>query len=136
MAEPIAIALILLGIWLLPRRGFWAGLAWAIAAMARVEAWIFGLGLVVAWLLGARRRGGSHAPLVFGWLLGMGVYATFLLDQTGNPIYPLYINFQFVSLVAGAPRGRAVDASGASGLLGSGDARTRARAAPGAGGGT
>ncbi len=107
MAEPIATALILLGIWLLPRHGFWAGLAWAIAAMARVEAWIFGLGLVVAWLMGARGWGGSRAPLVFGWLLGMVVYAKLLLDQTGNPIYPLYINFQFVGLAAGGTGGQA-----------------------------
>ena len=107
MAEPIAIALLLFGIWLLPRWGFWAGLVWAVAAMARVEAWLFGLGLVVAWLVGARKLRGSRAPLVIGWLLGMGVYAKFLLDQTGNPIYPLYINFQFVGLSAGGTGGQA-----------------------------
>ena len=75
--------------------------------MARVEAWLFGLGLVVAWLVGARKLRGSRAPLVIGWLLGMGVYAKFLLDQTGNPIYPLYINFQFVGLSAGGTGGQA-----------------------------
>ena len=107
MAEPIAIALVLLGIWLLPRRGFWAGLVWAVAAMARVEAWLFGLGLVVAWLAGAGKVKASRAPLVIGWLLGMGLYAKFLLDQTGNPIYPLYINFQFVGLAAGGTGGQA-----------------------------
>jgi hypothetical protein len=107
MAEPIAIALLLLGIWLLPRHGFWAGLVWAVAAMARVEAWLFGLGLLVAWLVGARKWGGSRAPLVIGWVLGMGLYGKFLLDQTGNPIYPLYINFQFVGLAAGGTGGQA-----------------------------
>jgi hypothetical protein len=100
MAEPIGIALILLGIWLLPRRGFWAGLAWALAAMARGEAWMFTPGLVFAWLLNGR-RGSSRAPLVIGWLLGMGFYCKWLLDQTGNPIYPLYVYFQFVGLAAG-----------------------------------
>ena len=107
MAEPIAIALLLFGIWLFPRHGFWAGLVWAVAAMARVEAWLFGLGLIVAWLVGARKWGGSRAPLVIGWVLGMGLYAKFLLDQTGNPIYPLYINFQFVGLAAGGTGGQA-----------------------------
>lgn len=107
MAEPIAIALVLFGIWLTPRHGFWAGLAWAVAAMARVEAWLFGFGLVVAWLIGGRKSGVSRAPLVIGWLLGMGAYAKFLLDQTGNPIYPLYINFQFVGLAAGGTGGQA-----------------------------
>ena len=104
MAEPIAIALVLLGVWLTPRHGFWAGLAWAVAAMARVEGWLFGFGLVVAWLIGSRR---SRTPLVLGWLLGMAAYAKFLLDKTGNPIYPLYINFQFVGLAAGGTGGQA-----------------------------
>ncbi len=107
MAEPIAIALLLFGIWLLPRHGFWGGLAWAVAAMARVEAWLFGFGLVVAWLVGGRKALTSRAPLVIGWLLGMVAYAKFLLDQTGNPIYPLYINFQFVGLAAGGTAGQA-----------------------------
>lgn len=107
MAEPIAVALVLFGIWLTPRRGFWAGVAWALAAMARVEAWLFGFGLVVAWLVGGRKPPASRAPLVLGWLLGMGAYGKFLLDQTGNPIYPLYINFQFVGLAAGGTGGQA-----------------------------
>jgi hypothetical protein len=107
MAEPIAVSLVLLGIWLTPRRGFWAGIAWALAAMARVEAWFFAAGLVFAWLLGGRRSASSRVPLLVGWVLGMGVYAKFLLDQTGNPIYPLYWNFQFVGLQAGGTGGQA-----------------------------
>ena len=114
MAEPIAIALVLLGIWLTPRRGFWGGVAWALSAMARVEAWLFGAGLVVAWLAGARRSTQSRAPLVIGWALGMGLYAWFLGDQTGNLIYPLYWNFQFVGLGAG---GSGATAAPAPGLL-------------------
>ena len=99
MAEPIAIALVLLGIWLTPRRGFLAGVAWGLAAMARVEAWLFGAGLVVAWLLG-RRPSQPRWGVLIGWLVTMGLYFKFLLDQTGNPIYPLYVNFQFVGLGA------------------------------------
>jgi hypothetical protein len=107
MAEPIATALVLFGIWLTPRRGFLAGLAWAVSATARVEAWLFGAGLVVAWLAGGRRAAASRAPLVIGWALGMAVYAKFLRDQTGNPIYPLYVNFQFVGMSAGGTGGQA-----------------------------
>jgi hypothetical protein len=114
MAEPTAIALILLGIWLTPGRGFWGGVAWALAAMARVEAWFFGAGLVVAWIAGARRPSQSRAPLVIGWALGMGLYAKFLSDQTGNPIYPLYWNLQFVGLGAG---GTGATAAASPGLL-------------------
>ncbi|MEA2644319.1 MAG: hypothetical protein QOG08_1345 [Chloroflexota bacterium] len=100
MGEPIAIALVLLGIWLAPGRGFLAGIAFGMAAMVRVEAWLFGAGLVFAWLIG-RRRGQARWSLALGWLLTMGLYFKFLLDQTGNPIYPLYVNFQYVGLGAG-----------------------------------
>lgn len=112
MAEPIAIALVLFGIWLTPRRGLWAGVAWAMAAMARVEAWLFGAGLVFAWLVGGRRRATSRAPLVIGWVLGMAAYAMFLLNRTGNPIYPLYVNFQFVGQGAGNTAGQAGGTTG------------------------
>ena len=97
MVEPIAIALLLLGIWLTPKRGFWAGMAWGLAAMARVEAWLFAAGLVTAWVIG-RRSATQRLPLVAGWALVMGFYAKFLFDHTGNPIYPLYENFQVVAL--------------------------------------
>src|SRR6185312_12185534 len=100
MAEPIAISLMLLGIWLAPRRGFFAGVSWGLAAMARVEAWLFSAGLVLASLVGGGARR-SRFPLVAGWVLTMGVYMKFLLDRTGNPIYPLYTNFQFVGQGAG-----------------------------------
>jgi hypothetical protein len=71
--------------------------AWAFAAMARVEAWLFSAGLVVAWIWG-RRSAALRLPLLAGWALAMGLYVKFLLDQTGNPIYPLYWNFQVVAL--------------------------------------
>ena len=58
LAEPIAVALVLLGIWLAPSWGFWGGVAWGLAAMARAEAWLFGAGMVVAWLLGSSRMRG------------------------------------------------------------------------------
>jgi hypothetical protein len=102
MVEPIAIALLLLGIWLTPKRGFWAGVAWGCAAVARIEAWLFGAGLVVAWVLG-RRSAVAILPLLIGWGLVMGLYLKFLLDQTGNAIYPLYWNFQIVALGTNEP---------------------------------
>ncbi|HET7467490.1 MAG TPA: hypothetical protein VFL29_12565 [Candidatus Dormibacteraeota bacterium] len=97
MPEPLAVALALFGIWLVPARGFWAGVAWGLAAMARVEAWLFGAGLVVAAVIANRSRA---AWLVAGWLLTMGIYVKFMWDQTGNPIYPFYWSFLFVGFGA------------------------------------
>lgn len=107
MAEPIAVALILFGIWLQPARGFWAGVAWGLAAMARVEAWVFTAGLVFASLV-RRSPGPSRFPLVAGWAIAMGLYMKFLSDQAGNAIYPLYWSYQFVffgTFAAGPPPG-------------------------------
>ena len=91
MVEPLGVVLCLLGIWTWPRRGgLWSGLWWGVATMARAEAWLFGLGLVVASLL---RRPSRSVPLVVGFAAVVLVYMKVLLDQTGNPIYPLWWNF-------------------------------------------
>jgi hypothetical protein len=92
MLEPIGVGLCLLGIWLLPRHGFLAGISWGLAAMTRAEAWVFTLGLVVAALLAPQIRR-QAVPLVVAWGALMLAYMKVLLDQTGNPIYPLYWNF-------------------------------------------
>jgi len=92
MVEPLGVALCLLGIWAWLNRGnAWAGVIWGLATMARAEAWVFGIGMVVASLL--RRRGVQSVPLVAGFVVVMAVYMKILLDQTGNPIYPLWWNF-------------------------------------------
>jgi hypothetical protein len=91
MVEPLGVVLCLLGLWSWPRRGgLWSGLWWGLATMARAEAWLFGLGLVVASLL---RRPGRSVPLVAGFAAVVLLYMKVLLDQTGNPIYPLWWNF-------------------------------------------
>ena len=93
MLEPLGVALCLFGLWAWPRRGgFWAGLAFGLATMARAEAWVFGLGMVVAAFL--RRQGWQQRiPLVAGFGAVMVLYMKVLLDQTGNAIYPLWWNF-------------------------------------------
>ena len=89
MVEPVAIALVLLGIACWPARGFLAGVLWGFAAMARSEAWLETFGLLIA--AGLRRVSFERwLPLALGWGLTMAVYAKFLLDHTGNPIYPVY----------------------------------------------
>ena len=92
MVEPLGVALCLLGIWAWARRsGVWAGLLWGLATMARAEAWLFGAGLVIAGLL--RRPSRQRVPMVVAFTAVVVVYMKVLLDQTGNPIYPLWWNF-------------------------------------------
>lgn len=93
MLEPLGVALCLAGLWVWPRRGgFWAGLAFGLATMARAEAWIFSLGMVVAAHL--RREGWrQRLPLLAGFALVMIVYMKVLQDKTGNAFYPLWWNF-------------------------------------------
>lgn len=89
--EPMGISLVLLGIWLWPKRGLWTGVAWALAAMARAEAWIFSLGMLVATYF---RRAHERERLIatVAWIVLIVAYMKLLLDRTGNPIYPVYWN--------------------------------------------
>ncbi|HEY4913398.1 MAG TPA: hypothetical protein VIJ91_05740 [Candidatus Dormibacteraeota bacterium] len=89
--EPMGVALVLLGIWLWPKRGLWTGVAWALAAMARAEAWIFSLGMLVATYL---RRAHERQRLLatVAWVVLILAYMKVLLDRTGNAIYPIYWN--------------------------------------------
>jgi hypothetical protein len=89
--EPMGVALVLVGIWLWPKRGLWTGVAWALAAMARAEAWIFSLGMLVATYL---RRAHERQRLLatVAWVVLILAYMKVLLDRTGNAIYPIYWN--------------------------------------------
>jgi hypothetical protein len=93
MLEPLGVSLVLLGVWAWPRRGgFWAGLAFGLATMARAEAWVFSLGLVIAAFF--RREGRrQRLPLLAGFVVVMLLYMKVLQDKTGNAIYPLWWNF-------------------------------------------
>ena len=92
MLEPLGVAFVMVGIWAWQKpNGFWSGLAFGLATMARAEAWIFSLGMVVAACL--RRVGMQRLPLVATFAAVMVLYMKLLLDQTGNAVYPLYWNF-------------------------------------------
>jgi hypothetical protein len=90
--EPLGVGLCLLGIWLFPKRGFWAGVSFGLAAMARAEAWIFSLGMLVA-SAGYKLARSQRLPMVLAWAALIGIYMKILLDRTGNPIYPVWWNF-------------------------------------------
>jgi len=89
--EPMGIALVLLGIWLWPKRGLWSGVAWALAAMARAEAWIFSLGMLTA-IYFRRAHHRQRLLATIAWMVLIVAYMKVLLDRTGNAIYPVYWN--------------------------------------------
>ena len=92
MLEPLGVALTLFGIWAwVGRGGFSSGLAFGLATMARAEAWLFSLGLVVAACFRTVSR--QRLPLVATFAAVTLLYVKVLLDQTGNAIYPLWWNF-------------------------------------------
>jgi hypothetical protein len=92
MLEPIGVALCLVGIWAWQKpSGFWSGLAFGLATMARAEAWLFSLGMVVAASL--RKSSRQRVALVATFAVVMIVYMKVLLDHTGNAVYPLWWNF-------------------------------------------
>jgi len=92
MLEPLGLSLLLLGIWFWPKMEFFTGFIWALAAAARAEAWLFSIGLITSTLV-RLRVAGKGVLLVVGWIIPMLLYMKFLLDRTGNPIYPVWWNF-------------------------------------------
>jgi hypothetical protein len=60
--------------------------------MSRAEAWLLSMGLVAVAMFG-REKLSRKLSLGFGWLLPILVYMKYLLDRTGNAIYPIYWNF-------------------------------------------
>jgi hypothetical protein len=92
MVEPIGIPFLLGGVLAWPMQPVLAGALWAIAGMTRAEYWVFGFGLVVAAFL-ANEETHRKISLALGWLVPTLAYAKYLLDRTGNPIYPIYWSF-------------------------------------------
>ena len=92
MQEPLGIMLLLAGIALWPRRSAGTGLLWALAGMVRAEFWVFGAGLVLAVLL-FEEDSSRKLSVAVGWGIPILLYMKYLLDSTGNAIYPIYWNF-------------------------------------------
>ena len=95
MVEPIGIAFLLLGIYLFPKKPIWAGASMALALMARAEYWVFSLGLVFAmvFLFKKKVKFDNRMLTAVGFGIPLVAYMKYLLDYTGNPIYPFYYNY-------------------------------------------
>jgi hypothetical protein len=92
MVEPISFVFLLAGIYFFPSRAGLAGVLLALGAMTRAEAWLFSIGILFAALI-SDERFQYKIWLTFGWGIPIAVYMKYLLDRTGNMIYPIYWNF-------------------------------------------
>jgi hypothetical protein len=92
LQEPLALALVFGGLLLWPKKSVWTGFLFGLAGMIRAEYWLFGLGLFGAALI-SKAKFDQKALLAVGWLTPIIVYLKYLLNQTGNAIYPIYWNF-------------------------------------------
>ncbi len=110
LQEPLGLFFLLLGIYFYPRHSFMAGFSLMLAGMARAEYWLFGAGLVLAVLL-RERNFDRKITLLFGYSLPCLFYLKYMLDYTGNPIYPVYWNFLGVGAGEWAPKNGELTAS-------------------------
>ena len=92
MLEPVGYALLLGGLLLMEAAPFTAGVIWAFATMVRAEAWVFSLVLVIL-SLRVLKKAGAIPKLILGFTIPMVLYMKYLLDYTGNAIYPFWWNY-------------------------------------------
>ena len=92
MQEPIGLVLLLLGLFLRQKHPGWTGLVWAMAGLVRAEYWVFGVGLVVIGVI-TEKENFRKLALSLGYAIPILIYMKYMLDKTGNAIYPIYWNF-------------------------------------------
>lgn len=101
MVEPMGIPFLLLGLLFWPARPILAGISLVVALMARAEYWVFSLGLVFAMVFFSKKvKFDSKVLLIIGFFVPLLLYMKYLLDYTGNAIYPFYWNY--AANIAGA----------------------------------
>lgn len=94
MVEPLGIPFLLLAIYLWSKKSLLAGLCLCIALMARAEYWVFSLGIFVAMVLISKKvELNKKVILAIGLFIPLLIYMKYLLNYTGNPIYPFYTNY-------------------------------------------
>lgn len=92
MLEPLGLVLLLTGIWFWPKTPILTGFFWALASWARAEAWLLSIGMIFVANL-TREKSDKKIVMALGYFVPMFFYLKYLLDKTGNLIYPLWWNY-------------------------------------------
>jgi hypothetical protein len=90
--ESLGIMFLLAGVYFWPKKPFFVGIFWALAALTRAEYWVFGIGLIFAIGL-LERKFEKLLVLAAPYIVITVFYMKILVDKTGNPIYPIWWNY-------------------------------------------
>jgi hypothetical protein len=92
MQEPLGIMLLLGGLVFWPDKPYLSGIGWILAGMVRAEYWLLGLGLLFMMFL-TKERFDHKVVAVVSYFAVCVLYMKYLLDKTGNAVYPIWWNF-------------------------------------------
>lgn len=94
MQEQLGLVFLFGGILAWPKKPTVTGLLWAFASTVRSEYWLFSLGLLfVSLILPSKKDSGKKMALSISYIVPIIFYMKYLMDYTGNAIYPIYWNF-------------------------------------------
>lgn len=92
MQEPLGIFLLLFGLWSWPKLPIATGILLMFSGMVRAEYWLLGATVVVFMTFGKEKLD-HKVMLVISYIITMSIYMKYLVDHTGNAIYPVWWNF-------------------------------------------
>jgi len=92
MQEPLAICMMLAGLYYWPKKPYLTAIFLALASMSRAEYWLFSIGIILTITLFDTN---TQKKLILGGIFSSItlLYMKYLLDKTGNALYPIYWNF-------------------------------------------
>ena len=92
MQEELALPFMFGAMLLWPAQPIIAGIFFALASMVRAEYWLFAAGLILSTVV-LRRNLDKVVILVGTYLVIIVIYMKYIVNYTGNWIYPIYWNF-------------------------------------------
>ena len=93
MVEPFGMLFLFMGLYFWPRRPWLTGILFAIASMARAEFWLLAVGVLICLFIFTRETMDKKVITAISYIVPIIVYMKYLLNYTGNPIYPIWWNY-------------------------------------------
>lgn len=93
MVEPLGAFFLFGGLYFWPKKPVLTGLFFVFASMSRAEHWLFALGLSAALFIFVKGFFEKKMIFIVSFLGTLALYMKYLLNYTGNAIYPIWWNF-------------------------------------------